>query len=177
MTSPIHPPCSTRGQIQNEDKLAVALVGSRHCTEYGRRVARKLAHGLALAGYTIVSGLARGIDGEAHRGALEAGGRTLAILAGGLSNIYPPEHKDLAREVRQHGALLTESSMLQAPLAGLFHARNRIISGLAQAVVVVEAAHRSGTLITARHAAEQGRSVLAVPGPIEKRGQARGRMS
>jgi DNA processing protein len=156
-----------RGQIQDEDSRAVALVGSRHCTEYGRRVARKLAQGLALAGYTVVSGLARGIDGEAHRGALEAGGRTLAVLAGGLSSIYPPEHRDLAREVSKKGALLTESSMLQAPLAGLFHSRNRIISGLSQAIVVVEAARQSGTLITARHAGEQGRCVLAVPGPIE----------
>lgn len=155
-----------RGTLVEGDDRAVAIVGSRHCTEYGRRVARRLANGLATAGHVIVSGLARGIDGEAHRGALEAGGRTLAVLAGGLASIYPPEHADLAREVSQHGALLTESSMDQPSLAGLFHSRNRIISGLARAVVVVEAATRSGTLITARHAAEQGRNVLAVPGPV-----------
>ncbi len=155
-----------RGTLVAEDARAVALVGSRHCTEYGRRVARRLAQGLARAGYVVVSGLARGIDGEAHRGALEAGGRTLAVLAGGLTTVYPPEHADLGREVSQRGALLTESSMDQPALAGLFHSRNRIISGLSQAVVVIEAAKQSGTLITARHAAEQGRTVLAVPGPI-----------
>jgi DNA processing protein len=116
--------------------------------------------------------LARGIDGEAHRGALEGGGRTLAVLAGGLANIYPPEHNDLAREVSLHGAILSESSMEQPSLPGLFHSRNRIISGLARAVVVVEAAARSGTLITARHAGEQGRSILAVPGSVESEASA-----
>jgi len=156
-----------RGHLEPRDEKAVAIVGSRHCTTYGRRIAERLAGELARAGYTIVSGLARGIDALAHRGALQAGGRTLAVLAGGLSKIYPPEHTDLAEEVRAAGALLTESAMLMEPMAGMFPARNRIISGLAKAVVVVEAADRSGALITASHAADQGREVFAIPGPID----------
>ena len=156
-----------RGSLEPRDGRAVALVGSRSCTDYGKRMATRLAADLARAGYTIVSGLARGVDGAAHRGALQAGGRTLAVLAGGLSRIYPPEHKGLAEEVEKAGALVTESSMVQEPLASLFPARNRIISGLSQAVVLVEAAERSGALITATHAAEQGRTVLAVPGPAD----------
>jgi DNA processing protein len=155
-----------RGTLTPADASAVALVGSRHCTDYGRRMATRLATGLVRAGFTIVSGLARGIDGVAHKAALQAGGRTLAVLAGGLSRIYPPEHKGLAEEVAGSGALLTESAMDQDPIAGLFPVRNRIISGLSRAVVLVEAAERSGALITASHAAEQGRSVLAVPGPV-----------
>jgi DNA processing protein len=156
-----------RGTLTLADANAVALVGSRHCTDYGRRVATRLATGLARAGVTVVSGLARGIDGVAHRAMLQAGGRTLAVLAGGLSRIYPPEHTDLAREVEASGALLTESSMQQDPLAGLFPARNRIISGLSRAVVIIEAAERSGALITATHAGEQGRTVMAVPGSVD----------
>jgi DNA processing protein len=156
-----------RGTLTPADANAVALVGSRHCTDYGRRVASRLAAGLARAGITVVSSLARGIDGVAHRAALQAGGRTLAVLAGGLSRIYPPEHTDLAREVEAAGAVLTESRMDQEPLAGLFPVRNRIISGLSKAVVLVEAAEKSGALITASHAAEQGRMVLAVPGPVD----------
>jgi DNA protecting protein DprA len=115
----------------------------------------------------VPGGLARGIDGAAHRGALEAGGRTLAVLAGGLSRIYPPEHADLAREVEASGALLSEAAMRQDPMAGMFPARNRLISGLSRGVVIIEAAERSGALITAEHAAEQGRSVFAVPGPVD----------
>jgi DNA processing protein len=156
-----------RGTVTLADANAVAVVGSRHCTDYGRRMATRLATGLVRAGFTVVSGLARGIDGVAHRAALHAGGRTLAVLAGGLSRIYPPEHADLAREVEAAGALLTESSMQQEPLAGLFPARNRIISGLSRAVVIVEAAERSGALITATHAGEQGRAVMAVPGAVD----------
>jgi DNA processing protein len=116
---------------------------------------------------TVVSGLAIGIDAVAHRAALQAGGRTLAVLAGGLSRIYPREHATLANEVTAAGALLSESCMAQDPLAGLFPARNRIISGLCRAVVVVEAPPKSGALITAEHATEQGRPVLAVPGPVD----------
>ncbi len=156
-----------RGTVTPADGRAVALVGSRRCTPYGKRMAERLAAGLARAGVTVVSGLARGIDGIAHRAALQAGGRTLAVLAGGLSRLYPPEHKGLAEEVVAAGALLTESSMNQEPLAGLFPARNRIISGLCKAVVIVEAPEKSGALITAEHAAEQGRNVLAVPGPAD----------
>jgi DNA processing protein len=156
-----------RGSLDERDNRAVALVGSRHCTSYGRRCAAGLATGLVRAGYTIVSGLARGIDGEAHRAALKAGGRTIAVLAGGLSRIYPPEHKGLAEEVQASGALLSEAAMRQEPLAALFPGRNRLISGLSAAVVIVEAAEKSGALITARLGAEQGRSVLAVPGLID----------
>jgi DNA processing protein len=156
-----------RGTLMAQDANAVALVGSRSCTAYGRRNAERLAQGLARAGYTVVSGLARGIDGVAHRAALQAGGRTFAVLAGGLSKIYPPEHADLAKEVQASGALITESEMAMEPMAGMFPARNRIISGLSRAVVIIEAAERSGALITASHAAEHGRPVLAVPGPVD----------
>jgi len=156
-----------RGELQPGDGEAVAIVGSRHCTNYGCRVAERLAGDLARAGYTVVSGLARGIDAVAHRGALQAGGRTLAVLAGGLAKIYPPEHAALAEEVKDHGALLTESAMLMEPMACMFPQRNRIISGLVRAVVVVEAAQKSGALITASHAAEQGREVFAIPGPVD----------
>jgi DNA processing protein len=156
-----------RGTLTEADALAVALVGSRGCSEYGRRTTARLAAGLARTGVTVVSGLARGVDGVAHRAALEAGGRTLAVLANGLAQVYPPEHAELARQVEAAGALLTESHMEQGPLAGLFPARNRIISGLCRAVVIVEAGERSGALLTASHAAEQGRTVLAVPGPVD----------
>ena len=156
-----------RGTLQPDDGRAVAVVGSRRHTSYGRRVAERLAADLVRAGYTIVSGLARGIDGIAHRAALKAGGRTLAVLAGGLSKIYPPEHTELARDIELAGALLTEAPMRMEPMAAMFPARNRLISGLARGVVVIEAAARSGALITARHAAEQGRPVFAVPGPLD----------
>ena len=156
-----------RGELTPADAVAVAMVGSRQCTDYGRRIAARLAGGLARAGATVISGLARGIDGVAHRAALEAKGRTVAVLAGGLSRIYPPEHKDLADQVAASGALLTESSMAQEPLPGLFPARNRLISGLSRVVIVVEAGEGSGALHTAHHAAEQGRTVMAVPGPVD----------
>jgi DNA processing protein len=156
-----------RGTLESRDANSVALVGSRHCTAYGRRIAERLATGLVQAGFTVISGLARGIDGVAHRAALQAGGRTLAVLAGGLSRIYPPEHADLAREVAQAGGLLSEAAMDMEPMAGMFPARNRLISGLSRGVVIIEAAERSGALITASHAAEQGRPVFAVPGPVD----------
>jgi DNA processing protein len=156
-----------RGALQERDHQAVALVGSRNCTSYGMKMADRLAAGLARAGFTVISGLARGIDGAAHRAALAAGGRTLAVLAGGLSKIYPPEHLELAEEITTSGALLTESAMLMEPMAGMFPARNRIISGLSRAVVIVEAAEKSGALITASHAADQGREVFAVPGAAD----------
>ena len=156
-----------RGALTPADAGAVALVGSRQCTDYGRRTAARLAAGLVRAGVTVVSGLARGIDGVSHRAALEAGGRTVAVLAGGLSRIYPPEHKGLADQTAASGALLTESSMMQEPMAGLFPARNRLISGLSRVIVIVEAGEGSGALHTAHHAAEQGRTVMAVPGPAD----------
>ncbi|MBM4072263.1 MAG: DNA-protecting protein DprA [Planctomycetes bacterium] len=156
-----------KGRIEPRDAEAVAIVGSRFCTSYGKKTAEKMAGDLARAGFTIVSGLARGIDGAVHRGALEAGGRTLAVLAGGLSRIYPPEHRELAEQVKDQGALLSESAMKMEPMAVLFPARNRIISGLSRGVVVIEAGEKSGALITATHAAEQGREVFAVPGAVD----------
>ncbi len=156
-----------RGDFVERDAMAVAIVGARHCTPYGLRIAEKLGASLARVGLTVVSGLARGIDAAAHRGALCAGGRTIAVLANGLAQIYPPEHEGLAREVAAAGAIVTESAMLQEPLAGLFPQRNRIISGLSLGVVIVEATPRSGSLATARHAMEQNREVFAVPGPVD----------
>jgi DNA processing protein len=156
-----------RGEITAADGVAVAIVGSRKCTTYGQRMATRLATGLVHAGFTVVSGLALGIDGAAHRGALDGKGRTIAVLAGGLSSIYPPEHVELAQEVAAHGALVTETPLKVAPQRGMFHSRNRLISGLAQAVVIVEANDRSGALITARHAAEQGRDVFTLPANVD----------
>ncbi len=158
-----------RGELKAEDRLAVAIVGTRHPTPYGLRQAERLAAGLAAAGFTIVSGLARGIDAAAHRGALQAGGRTLAVLASGLLRIYPPEHQQLAREIEKQGALLSEALPQQAPLGTSFPKRNRIISGLAWGTIVVEAGTKSGALITAHHAMEQGREVFAVPGRADDR--------
>jgi DNA processing protein len=168
-TVPAPPPLLyMRGTWTFADVYGIAMVGSRSCTSYGLRITGQLARGLARAGFTIISGLARGIDAAAHRGALEAGGRTIAVLAGGLSRIYPPEHTPLADEIANgRGCLITESPMALAPQPGMFPARNRLISGLARAVIVVEAHAKSGALITATHAADQGREVYAVPGPID----------
>lgn len=156
-----------RGEPIPADANAIAIVGSRSCSSYGKRITERIAGDLARAGWTIVSGLARGIDGVAHRSALDAGGRTIAVLAGGLSKIYPPEHADLADAVAKQGYLITETPMTVAPQPGMFPARNRIISALARGVVVVEANIKSGALITVTHAAEQGREVFAVPGPVD----------
>lgn len=156
-----------KGRIEPIDRLAVGVVGSRRSTHYGRRMAEKLSTSLARSGMTVISGLARGIDEAAHRGALNGGGRTLAVLANGLAQIYPPEMEPLARDIIKNGALISEMPMGHPPMAELFIRRNRIISGLSLGVVVVEAALRSGSLSTARHAMEQNREVFAVPGPAD----------
>lgn len=159
----------TQGNLLPTDQLAIAIVGARHATNYGLSQAEKLARGLALAGFTIVSGLARGVDAAAHRGALTAGGRTIAVLGGGLLQLYPPEHAGLAEEIKAQGVLVSEAHPLQEPKGGTFPARNRIISGLSLGVIVVEAAFKSGALITARLAMEQNREVFAVPGRVDSR--------
>ena len=156
-----------KGSYEPADALAIAIVGARHCTPYGVRVAERLAASLARVGLTVVSGLARGIDAAAHRGALKAGGRTIGVLANGLASIYPPEHEQLAQDVAAKGAVVSEMPLDQGPLAGLFPQRNRIISGLCLGVIVVEATPRSGSLSTAAHAIDQNREVFAVPGPID----------
>ncbi len=156
-----------RGVLLPQDDLSIAIVGSRRCTTYGRRHAERLSGALSRAGFTIVSGLARGIDAAAHHGALQAGGRTLAVLASGVRDIYPPEHTAVAEEISQQGALLSEMPLDQRPLPGLFPQRNRIISGMCLGVIVIEATRNSGALYTARHALEQGREVFALPGPVD----------
>ena len=157
-----------RGRVLPEDSQAVALVGTRRATAYGRSVAERLASDLAAAGVTVVSGLAKGVDTAAHVAALEARGRTLAVLGNGLDQVYPPENGALARRIAEngYGALVSEFAPGVPPDAVNFPRRNRIISGLSRATVIVEAGDRSGALITADFALEQGRDVLAVPGGI-----------
>ncbi|MEO6029880.1 MAG: DNA-processing protein DprA [Candidatus Binatia bacterium] len=149
------------------DGPAVAIVGARRATPYGLEIARVLAEGLAHAGVAVVSGLARGIDGAAHEGALAARGATAAVLGCGVDVVYPPEHRELAARVAEQGTLLSERPMGTQPLPSHFPARNRILAGMTQGTVVVEAAERSGSLITARLANESGREVFAVPGRID----------
>jgi DNA processing protein len=154
-----------KGSLLPED-VCVAIVGSRLASVYGRYTTERLSRELALQGVTIVSGLARGIDAAAHRGALAGRGRTIAVLGSGIDTIYPPENKKLAEQIAQRGAVVSEFALGTPPNAPNFPSRNRIISGIAYGVVVVEAGEKSGSLITARIAAEQGRSVFAVPGEI-----------
>jgi DNA processing protein len=155
-----------RGDVDVLSRRSVAIVGSRAATVYGKRIARDWAAAFASAGLVVVSGLARGIDAEAHRGALDAGGTTVAVLACGIDRVYPREHRRLAEQVAASGAVIAELPIATAPLPPFFPMRNRLISGLAGALLVVEARLRSGSLTTAAHAANQGRDVFAVPGPI-----------
>ena len=158
-----------RGGFASKDQLAVAIVGTRHATTYGLKQAHRFGHALSQAGVTVVSGLARGVDAAAHRGALEAEGRTIAVLGSGMARLYPPEHDELAGAIAAHGAVVSEYAPKAKPRSGMFPQRNRLISGLALATLVVEAPQRSGALITARLAMEQNREVLALPGPITSR--------
>src|SRR5262245_13244944 len=155
-----------KGELTHVDDKAVAIVGSRSASDYGRRVARDLARGLATAGFTVVSGMARGIDGIAHETALSSGGRTIAVLGSGVERAYPPEHDKLYQSISGNGAVLSEFPIGTRPLAFNFPARNRLISGLSLGVIVVEATETSGSLITASLAVEQGREVFAVPGQV-----------
>lgn len=154
------------GELTPADRWAAAVVGTRRPTHYGLSVARELGEALAASGVTVVSGMARGIDAAAHQAALEAGGRTLAVLGSGLQHLYPPEHRALAEAIAAHGAVLSDYPPEAAPEPGNFPPRNRIIAGLSLAVVLVEAGEASGALITADFATEQGREVFAVPGSI-----------
>lgn len=156
-----------KGEILPQDGKAIAVVGTRKVTGYGRLVTEKLTKELVEFGLTIVSGLARGVDTEAHKTAILSNGRTLAVLGGGLKNIFPPENTDLARKIISgYGAVISEFPPDHPSLPGNFPARNRVISGLSKGVLVTEAAEDSGSLITARCALDQGREVFAVPGPI-----------
>jgi DNA processing protein len=155
------------GTLTEQDELAVAIVGARNATMAGRAMTEELSHDLAEAGMTVVSGLARGVDAAAHRGALASMGRTIAVLGCGIDRTYPLEHERLRRQIEGQGAIVSETPMGAPPLSHHFPRRNRIISGLSLGVIVTEAAINSGSLITARLAAEQGREVFAVPGFVK----------
>jgi len=155
-----------KGDFKPTDAKALAVIGTRKVTPYGREVTERFVSTLVARGFTIVSGLARGVDGIAHKAAIAAGGRTIAVMGCGLDAVYPPEHKELAAEVIKHGALVSEFSPHTAIAPGNFPARNRIVSGLSLGVLVTEGSSQSGTNITAMMAVEQNREVFAIPGPI-----------
>ena len=155
-----------RGDYLPDDLFAVAIVGTRRVTPYGRQITEELSSFLAANGMTVISGLARGVDAIAHQATLKAGGRTIAVLGSGVDKIYPPEHRALAEQMMERGAIISDYAPGTPPEASNFPPRNRIISGLSLAVVVIEAGETSGALITAEFAAEQGREVFAVPGSI-----------
>lgn len=156
-----------RGALESKDRHAIAVVGTRHATHYGLSVADRLSYQLAKTGFTVVSGLARGIDTAAHRAALKGGGRTLAVLGSAIDRIYPEENAGLADEIAEHGAVISEYTMGREPDRTTFPYRNRVVSGLSLGIVVVEAGVKSGAVITATEALEQGRSVFAVPGRVD----------
>jgi DNA processing protein len=153
-----------KGELLPDDETAIGVVGTRRATQYGREMTRRLSSGLASAGVVIVSGLARGVDGIAHAAAIAAGGRTVAVLGCGVDQLYPPEHRKLSEQVIEQGALVSEFPIGTRPEARNFPIRNRLISGLSLGVLVVEAPRKSGALITSTFAADQGRTVFAVPG-------------
>lgn len=157
-----------KGTLRPSDAAAIGVVGSRRTTHYGKEQAKKLSFRLARAGFCIISGLARGIDTAAHEAALAAEGRTIAVLGSGIGHIYPPENQALADRIAESGAVLSEFPVLYVPDRKSFPLRNRIVSGMSQGLLVIEAPSRSGSLITANQALEQGRSVFAVPGPIDR---------
>jgi len=157
-----------KGNLIAEDKFSCAVVGTRHPSVYGTKMTHHFAQGLAGFGLTVVSGLAKGIDGEAHRGALRAGGRTIAVLGSGLDIIYPREHRRLYEEILEQGAVISEYPFGTEPLPFNFPRRNRIICGLSMGVLVVEASQRSGSLITSSLALDEGRDVFAVPGQLDR---------
>lgn len=156
------------GSLQEQDGMAMAIVGGRSATSAGKAITEEIAQELARAGWTIVSGMARGIDAAAHRGALAGQGRTIAVLGCGVDQTYPPEHDELRRQIEVHGAVLTELPVGSSPQSHHFPRRNRIISGLSVGVLVAEAAMNSGSLITAKLALEQGREVFALPGSVKE---------
>lgn len=156
------------GALTEQDRHAISIVGSRKTSHYGLECAKKLAYQLAYAGLTVVSGLARGIDTAAHQGALAAKGRTIAVIGSGLMDLYPPENDALAEKIAASGAVVTEFPMTVAPSRETFPQRNRIVSGWSDGLLVVEAGLKSGALITAGQAADQGRSLYVVPGPIDR---------
>jgi DNA processing protein len=159
-----------RGELRREDELAIAIVGSRKTASYGRWLTERIGEDLARQGITVVSGMARGIDSLAHKGALQGGGRTIAVLGCGVDVIYPSENRSLFHQIIEHGAVLSEFPMGSPPEGGHFPKRNRIISGLSMGVVIVQASAESGSLITAGYALEQGREVFAVPGNVGAEG-------